>query len=130
MCMNDFFEIDTKEFAALSFGEVMLRLSPEGQERIAQSVEFMKHAGGSELNVVSGIAKLGLRTGLISKLPDNAVGRFIRNKIRSYGVSDEYVIDDHSAGARLGLYYYEGGSYPRKPQVAYDRRNSSFTTMD
>lgn len=118
-----------REFAALSFGEVMMRLSPTGQERIGQGTQFIKHAGGSELNVVSGIARLGLRTGLISKLPDSAIGRYIRNQIRAYGVSDDYVCRDTSPDARLGLYYYEGGAYPRKPQVIYDRAYSSFTTV-
>ena len=63
-----------KDFDVLGFGEVMLRLSPEGKERISQSETFEKRAGGSELNVVSGISQLGLRTGIITKLPDNEIG--------------------------------------------------------
>ena len=59
------------EFEVLGLGEVMLRLSPTGKERISQSETFDKRAGGSELNVVSGISQLGLRTGIITKLPDN-----------------------------------------------------------
>lgn len=118
-----------KDFAVLGFGEVMLRLSPSGRERIAQSEMFIKHAGGSELNVISGITRLGLRTGLISKLPDNIPGHYVRNKIRSYGVSDDYVINDRDPDARLGIYYYESGVYPRKPQIAYDRSGSSFGTI-
>ncbi|MFV0400886.1 MAG: sugar kinase [Oscillospiraceae bacterium] len=119
-----------KEFAALGFGEVMMRLSPSGKERIGQSESFVKHAGGSELNVVSGISRLGLRCGQISKLPDNALGRYIRNRIRYYGVSDDHVVTDRGKDARLGVYYYESAVYPRKPQVVYDRKYSSFTTID
>lgn len=118
-----------KEYAALGLGEVMMRLSPVGAERIAQGDQFVKHAGGSELNVVSGISRLGLRCGLISKLPANLAGRYIRNHIRSYGVSDDYVLDDADPASRLGIYYYEGGGYPRKPQVVYDRAHSAFTTI-
>lgn len=118
-----------KEFAMLSFGEVMMRLSPTGRERIGQSEMFVKNAGGAELNVVSSVARLGLRTGLITKLPDNLIGRYIRNQLRSYGVSDDYVLSDEGKHARLGLYYYESGVFPRKPQVIYDRANSSFTTI-
>lgn len=117
------------DYAALLFGEAMMRLSPFGAERIVQGGQFVKYAGGAELNVASGIARLGLRTGLISKLPDNDPGRFIRNQIRSYGVSDDYVVDDESTAARLGLYYYEDGGYPRRPAVTYDRAASSFTTI-
>lgn len=107
----------------------MMRLSPENNGRIAESGHFVKHAGGSELNVLSGISRLGLRAGLISKLPATAVGQFVRSQIRSYGVSDDYLLYDDDAGSRLGIYYYESGSYPRKPQVIYDRAGSSFTGM-
>lgn len=120
----------SKAFAAISFGEVMMRLSPPGSDRITQGSQFVKHAGGSELNVISGLARLGLRTGLLSKLPDNGIGKYIRNQIRSYGVSDDYVLNDTADDARLGIYYYESGGYPRKPQVIYDRGNSSFVGID
>jgi len=118
-----------KEFDVLSFGEVMLRLSPPGKERISQGEEFEKKAGGSELNVVSGISLLGLRTGIITKLPDNEIGKFVKNKIRFYGVSDDYIVYDKSDFKRLGIYYYESGAHPRKPTVVYDRHNSSVNSI-
>ena len=77
-----FENLPKKEFSVLGMGEVMLRLSPTGKERISQSETFDKMAGGSEMNVVAGISQLGLRTGIITKLPDNEIGRFIKNKIR------------------------------------------------
>ena len=118
-----------RRFAALGFGEVMMRLSPNGNERIGQSHQFIKHAAGAEMNVMSGVARLNVRTGIISKLPQSMVGRYIRNQIRSYGVSDDFIIRDSSENARLGIYYYESGTFPRKPAVNYDRKNSSFTTI-
>jgi 2-dehydro-3-deoxygluconokinase len=72
---------------------------------------------------------LGLRTGIITKLPDNEIGKFIKNKIRFHGVSDDYVIYAQSECKRLGIYYFEGGAFPRKPTVVYDRSGSSFTTI-
>lgn len=117
------------EFEVLGLGEVMLRLSPTGKERISQSETFDKRAGGSELNVVSGISQLGLRTGIITKLPDNEVGKFIKNKIRYSGISDDYIIYDNTSKKRLGIYYYESGAYPRVPTVVYDRAGSSFSTF-
>ncbi|MCG1013432.1 hypothetical protein JT739_12665 [Tepidanaerobacter sp. GT38] len=54
-----------KEFDVIGFGEIMLRLSPPNKERISQGEVFEKRAGGSELNVVSGISSLGLRTGIV-----------------------------------------------------------------
>ena len=55
-----------------------------------------KNAGGSELNVVSGAAMLGIRSAIVTKLPENKMGHFIRNKIRYGNVSDDYIIYDHS----------------------------------
>ena len=121
---------DKREFDALGLGEVMLRLSPAGNERIGQGDVFEKRAGGSELNVVSGISLLGLRTGVITKLPHNLIGLFVKNRIRFCGVSDDYIIFDEAPGARLGIYYYEGGAYPKKPSVVYDRAGSAFTTLE
>ncbi|NLY74117.1 MAG: sugar kinase [Firmicutes bacterium] len=121
--------INGKEFAVLGLGEVLLRLSPPNKERILAGDVFEKRAGGSELNVVSGISLLGLRTGIITKLPQNEIGKYIKNKIRFSDVSDDYIIYDSSPQARLGIYYYESGAAPRKPTVVYDRRNSSATTL-
>lgn len=117
-----------RPFKVLGMGEVMLRLSPVGKERISYSETFEKVAGGSELNVVSGISMLGLRTGVITKLPHNEIGKFIKHKIRFSGTSDDYVTYDDSPNMRLGIYYYESGAYPRLPVVSYDRAGSSFTS--
>ncbi len=103
-----------KRFDVVGFGEVMLRLSPIGKERISQGEVFEKKVGGSELNVVSGVSLLGMRSALITKLPKSGIGQFAKNKIRSYGVNDAYVLADGRKDARLGIYYYEGGAYPRK----------------
>ncbi len=118
-----------KEFDLVGFGEVMLRLSPEHKEKISKSEIFEKNAGGSELNVVSGAAVLGSRSAIITKLPENKIGHFIRNKIRYGNVSDDYVIYDTTEEKRLGIYYYESGAYPRKSSVIYDRADSSMTTL-
>ncbi len=118
-----------KSFEAIGLGEVMLRLSPERNERLSQCETLENRPGGAELNVVSGISLLGLRTGIVTKVPDNAMGRFIKNKIRFYGVSDDLLIYDKSPEKRIGIYYYEYGAYPRKPSVTYDRRNSSFNSI-
>lgn len=118
-----------KEFDLVGFGEVMLRLSPQNKEKISQSEVFEKNAGGSELNVVSGAAVLGVRSAIITKLPESKIGHFIRNKIRYGNVSDDYVVYDTSEEKRLGIYYYESGAYPRKSSVIYDRAASSMTTL-
>ncbi len=118
-----------KKFDLLTLGEIMLRLSPQNNERISKCKMFEKHIGGAEMNVACGVSLTGLRTGVISKIPDSAIGDYVRNKVRFNGVSDDYLVYDHSKTARLGVYYYEMGAFPRKPQVVYDRAGSSITTM-
>lgn len=118
-----------KRFDLLALGEILLRLSPPNNERIVRGDVFEKQVGGAELNVVSGVSLLGMHTGIISKIPDSAIGTFARNKIRFCGVSDDYLVYDQSKDARLGVYYYENGAYPRKPEVVYDRAFSSATKI-
>lgn len=119
-----------RNFDLLTFGQILLRLSPEGNERLMRGDTFVKQVGGAELNVAVGVALLGLHTGIISRLPSHDIGSFMKGKIRSYGVSDDYFIYDNSPNARVGIYYYEYGAYPRKPKVIYDRMNSSFYSLD
>lgn len=120
---------DNKEFDALAFGEILLRLSAPVNERMNSGSSFEKRAGGAELNVVSGISLMGLRTGIISKIPKSELGTYVKNNIRFCGVSDDWLIYDESKGSRLGLYYYEHGVFPRKPSVVYDRKYSSVNTI-
>lgn len=120
---------ENKEFDLVSFGEVMLRLCPPDKEKISHGSVFEKNAGGSELNVAAGAAYLGCRSAIITKLPDNKIGRFIQYKIRYSNVSDDYVLADQSENQRLGMYYYETGAYPRKSSVIYDRANSSMNSI-
>lgn len=126
--MMDFIK-EREVFDLVSFGEVMLRLSPPDKEKISHGQVFEKNAGGAELNVASGASLLGIRTAIITKLPDNKVGRFAKYKIRYGNVSDDYIIYDTSNEKRLGIYYYESGAYPRKSSVVYDRANSSITNI-
>ena len=117
---------EKRKYDLLSMGEMLMRLSPPGNERLVCSDILEKKTGGAELNVSAGAALLGLKTGIISKLPSNALGLYIRNQVRFNGVSDEFIVYDTDLDARLGLYYYESGAHPRKPGVVYDRKNSSF----
>lgn len=121
---------NSRNFDLLTLGQVLLRLSPPNNERLMRGDTFVKQVGGAELNVAVGVALLGLHTGIISKLPSHDLGSFMKSKIRSYGVSDDYFIYDNSPSARVGIYYYENGAYPRKPKVIYDRMGSSFYSIN
>lgn len=117
------------KFEVISLGEIICRLSPPDNERLSRCDTFKRQIGGAELNVVSALSNLGLRSAIITKIPDNRLGVFVKNSIRSYGVSDDLLIYDHSLKARIGLYYSETGAFPRKPSVIYDRENSSFYSL-
>ena len=118
-----------KKYDLLALGEVLLKLAAPENERLVRGNIFQKQIGGAEFNVIAGASILGLTTGAISKLPDNAIGTFVRNTSSLLGVSDEYLVMDTSSDARLGIYYYENGAYPRKANVVYDRKNSTIRSI-
>lgn len=118
-----------KMFDVVTMGEIMLRLSSPRYERISRGDTFEKRAEGAELNVAMGTALMGLRSAVITKLPNNQLGTLIKNRVRFGGVSDVLFIYDNDPKSRLGTYYYEYGAYPRKPALVYDRDNSAFTTI-
>jgi 2-dehydro-3-deoxygluconokinase len=117
----------SKKYNALGLGEILLRLSAPQSERISDPGTFVKYAGGAELNVMAGLSQMGLKTGIISKLPKNGIAKFIRSEIRAKGADDRFIRDDEAPDARTGIYFYEHGYSPRMPSVDYDRKNSSFT---
>ncbi len=123
-------EYTSRSFDLLTLGQLLLRLSPPDNDRLSRGDTFVKQVGGAELNVAVGASLLGLRTGVISKLPSHDIGSFMKGKIRSFGVSDDFFMYDDSPSARVGIYYYENGAYPRKPKVIYDRMNSSFFSLN
>lgn len=119
-----------ENFSVITLGEIICRLSPSNSnERLSRCSEFKRQIGGAEFNVASALSNVGMRTAIISKIPDNPLGVFVKNSLRSYGVSDDLLVYDKSSGSRLGIYYSESGAYPRKPSVVYDRRNSSFCNL-
>ena len=118
-----------RPYDLLTLGEVLLRLSPPNNERLSSGDTLCRCIGGAELNVAAGASLLGLRTGMITKLPDNYLSSYVKNTIRSMGVSDEFISAESGNEARLGIYYYENGAHPRKPRVVYDRKYTSATRI-
>jgi 2-dehydro-3-deoxygluconokinase len=114
-------------YDVVTFGEVMLRLSPPNFMRIEQTTSFNANAGGAEMNVAVACARLGLKTAYVTKLGDNSIGHFIRNKAREQGVDTSYILWD--ANSRCGAYFVEFGSAPRSQRVIYDRDQSAISKM-
>lgn len=106
----------------VTFGEIMLRLSPEGNDRFIQTDSFRVIPGGGEANVAVSLANYGHRSCYVSKLPAHEIGQIAFNALRRYGVDTSYI---SRGGERIGLYYAETGASMRPSKVIYDRARSA-----
>src|ERR1700733_7689847 len=120
-------------FDLLSLGECMVRLAPPGHGRIEFAKVLEVDVGGGEFNVAYACARLGLRTGFISKLPDNPVARIILNHARAVGMDVSNVrmekFDGVGRAGRVGLNFTEVGTGVRASVTMYDRGHSSISQM-
>src|SRR5688500_7123426 len=120
-------------FDVVALGECMVRLSPPGHGRIEFSKLLEVDVGGGEFNVAYACARLGVRAGFISKLPDNPVAKIILNHARSVGVDVSEVVLEKYDGvgrkSRVGLNFTEVGTGVRPSVTLYDRGHSSASQM-
>lgn len=108
-------------------GEIMLRLSPEGNKRFVQSESFDVIYGGGEANVAVSCANYGHDAYFVTKLPTHEIGQAAVNSLRRYGVNTQYIA---RGGNRVGIYYAETGASMRPSKVIYDRAGSSIAEAD
>lgn len=106
----------------VTFGEIMLRLTPPSLERIVQADSFNIIYGGGEANVSVSLANYGLDSHFVTKLPENPVGQAALNSLRRYGVKTDHIL---RGGDRVGIYYCENGASQRSSNVIYDRAYSA-----
>ena len=104
------------------FGEIMMRLNPEGYQRFVQAERFEASYAGGEANVAVSLANYGLAASFVTKLPANPLGESARNEVRRFGVSTDDIV---WGGPRLGIYFVEKGASQRASKVIYDRAGSS-----
>ena len=107
----------------VSLGEIMLRLTTPGFDKIEQARNFAATYGGGEANVAISLAQLGLESSYVTKIPDNPLGHTVNQFLTGLGVGTEHMI---YGGERLGIYYLEKGHSIRSSKVIYDRKYSSF----
>jgi 2-dehydro-3-deoxygluconokinase len=121
------------KFDILAFGECMVRLAPPGHGRIEFSKTLEVDVGGGEFNVAYACARLGLRAGFVSKLPDNPVARIILNHARAAGLDVSNVLmekfDGVGRAGRVGLNFTEVGAGVRASATIYDRGHSAISRM-
>lgn len=106
------------------FGEIMLRLAPEGYYRFVQAEKFGATFGGGEANVAVSLANYGLDATYVTKVPDNDIAQSCVNSLRKFGVDTSKIV---RGGERLGIYYLEKGASQRPSKVIYDRAYSSIS---
>lgn len=106
----------------VTFGEIMLRLNPEGYLRLIQADRLEATYAGAEANVAVSLANYGLDAAFVTKLPAHEVGQSAVNELRRYGVDTSLIV---RGGPRLGVYFCEKGASQRASKVIYDRAGSS-----
>ncbi len=109
----------------ITFGEIMLRLAPEGYYRFVQAESYGATYGGGEANVAVSLANYGFDAKFVSKLPAHEIGQAGVNALRRYGVDTRYIA---RGGDRVGIYFLEKGASQRPSKVIYDRAGSSIAT--
>ena len=109
----------------ITFGEIMLRLAPEGYLRFVQADTFEVTYGGGEANVAVSLANYGMDAAFVTKLPRHEIGQAAFNSLRRYGVDTSHIA---RGGERLGIYYLEKGASQRPSKVIYDRAASSMAS--
>src|SRR5207245_8936868 len=114
---------------AVTFGELLLRLSPPGDERLLESPELRTCFGGAEANVAVALSHLGVRCDYVTRVPDNPLGNAGIETLRKEGVGTRWIARG-GGGERLGLYFVEPGADLRAMRVVYDRAGSAFARLD
>ena len=110
----------------VTFGEIMLRLAPEGFLRFSQANSFDVVYGGGESNVAVSLANFGVPVDFVTRLPKNDIGECAMMEMRKRGVNVDKIV---WGGERLGIYFLETGAVSRGSKVVYDRAHSSMSTI-
>lgn len=110
----------------VTFGEILLRLSPPGYLRFSQANSFEMTFGGSESNVAVSLANYGIPVEFVTRLPENDIGKAAVMELRKREVGTDHI---SYGGERLGLYFLESGAVNRGSKVIYDRAHSAMATI-
>ncbi|MEM1321140.1 MAG: sugar kinase [Bacteroidota bacterium] len=110
----------------VTFGEIMLRLSPPNWKRFSQAQQLDVIYGGGESNVAVSLANYGLSVDFVSRIPSNDIGDCAIMELRKRGVNTQHIL---RGGERLGIYFLETGAVSRGSKVVYDRAHSGMATI-
>ena len=85
----------------VTFGEIMLRLAPNGYYRFFQNDQMQATFGGGEANVAVSLANFGENVSYVTKLPDNPIGDAAIRTLKSFNVDTSDIV---RGGDRIGIY--------------------------
>ena len=105
------------------FGELLLRLSAPGREKLLQSPQLEVRIGGAEANVGVSLSCFGHQVAAVGTVADNALGEAAAGELRRYGVDTTGL---RKVAGRMGLYFLAPGAIYRPAEVLYDRAGSAF----
>ncbi|OIN57557.1 sugar kinase [Arsenicibacter rosenii] len=111
----------------VTFGEVMMRLSPPLNYKLIQTNHLDIIYGGGEANVSASLAQMGVPAEHVTCFPANDLGKAAAQFFQQYGVSMANTV---FRGNRLGLYFLEAGASVRASKIVYDRADSAFANLD
>ena len=110
----------------VTFGEVIMRLSPPGYNKMKQSRNLEFYFGGTEMNVAASLAQFGLEVQHVSNVSNDFVGDAALSCMRGYGIDVAHV---SKVSHPLGLYFMEVGSGLRASQITYNRLHGAFANI-
>lgn len=110
----------------VTFGEVLMRLSPEGNKKFMQSNRLEFYFGGTEVNVAISIANFGGKVRHVSSISDDFIGDTAKSYLRKFGVSTSAIVRSKRP---LGVYFLEVGAVMRPSSISYNRSHSAFSEI-
>lgn len=109
----------------VGFGDLMLRLSPDGYLRFQQADHMAVYYTGAEANVCASLAIMGVEADFVTRLPDHDIARCALGELRKLNVGTGHIV---FGGERMGIFYLEKGASQRPSKVIYDRKQTAIAT--
>ncbi len=109
----------------LGFGDMLLRLNPEGYLRFSQADRMQVNYTGAEANVCVSLAHMGVDSEFVTRLPENAIADAAIAELRKHSVGVSHIV---RGGERIGVFYVEKGAAQRPSTIVYDRTGTAIAT--
>lgn len=106
----------------LNFGELLLRICPDGDGVWLKENKLPFYVGGAELNVATALALWDIPSAYFTALPENFMAEQLVGYLKGCKIDTSRI---HHGGDRIGLYYLPKGKDLKNAGIIYDRANSA-----